>query len=534
MKFNYFKASLIVLMCLVTQNLFSYDIQVDGIYYNILSFDDLTCEVTSSPNGYSGNINIPSKLNYNGRQLLVTQIGKKAFAGCTIKEFHLPSSVKTIGDDAFHLWHAERVFIEDIKSWLELDFSSTSNIDYDCLVQEGTSLYFNGELCRKVTIPNGIPVIRMNAFRNVQTLEEVIIPEGVQKIESCAFQDCIKLQKAKIPSSCKTIGGQAFYNDSALNSVMSIPATIDTLYRGAFGGCEFDSVCIEYAESEIYITSECLDTKVLNLQRRINDVSKEGVKTYRSQRMSPDIQKLIIGPHVTYIPAGTFSKLDLLKELVVEDGSEVLSLGYVLWNEYVSGYSGSYTITLHEGCFYNTHIQKIYVGRELSWYEYGGFYPNSAYELEIKDIIIGDAVEELGTKFAELLNKCYNLAYISFGKNMWYIPDMSKVTPKAIVSWNTNPPSATSFSDNTYLNCPVYVPIGSKEAYQKADVWKRFWNIIEKDDKFLTSITTVSDKDKKTGKQNQYTISGLKTKRLQRGINIIQESDGTTKKIFVK
>ena len=41
----------------------AYDFQKDGIYYNILSEDDKTAEVTSGDVAYTGDIVIPSEVN---------------------------------------------------------------------------------------------------------------------------------------------------------------------------------------------------------------------------------------------------------------------------------------------------------------------------------------------------------------------------------------------------------------------------------------------------------------------------------------
>ena len=100
----------------------AYDFEVDGIYYKILSLEDLTCEVTynsasaSSQNllfnekrtstigsldrsypSYKGDVSIPSMVNYKGREFTVTGIGEFAFLNC--RELHsltLPSTILNI------------------------------------------------------------------------------------------------------------------------------------------------------------------------------------------------------------------------------------------------------------------------------------------------------------------------------------------------------------------------------------------------------------------------------------------------------
>lgn len=47
----------------------AYDFEVEGVYYNILSTGELTCEVTSGAEKYVGEIKIPTVVNYKNREL---------------------------------------------------------------------------------------------------------------------------------------------------------------------------------------------------------------------------------------------------------------------------------------------------------------------------------------------------------------------------------------------------------------------------------------------------------------------------------
>ena len=83
-------------------------ITVDGMYYNITSESDKTCEVTNSGSGfgnsYSGNVVIPESIQYNGNTYSVTAIGNEAFYFCnSLTRVDIPASVKTIGSGAFDL-----------------------------------------------------------------------------------------------------------------------------------------------------------------------------------------------------------------------------------------------------------------------------------------------------------------------------------------------------------------------------------------------------------------------------------------------
>ena len=84
--------------------------QVDGIYYNILSEEEKTVEVTyrgnysdSYSNEYTGSVVIPESVTYNGATYSVTSIGKEAFSGCIwLRSITIPNSVTSIGEFAFH------------------------------------------------------------------------------------------------------------------------------------------------------------------------------------------------------------------------------------------------------------------------------------------------------------------------------------------------------------------------------------------------------------------------------------------------
>ena len=84
---------------------FSYDVVVDGIYYNL---QETTAEVTYYTNKgggnksiYSGVITIPESIVNNGTTYRVTSIGYDAFYGSYLTGIVIPSTVINIGSDAF-------------------------------------------------------------------------------------------------------------------------------------------------------------------------------------------------------------------------------------------------------------------------------------------------------------------------------------------------------------------------------------------------------------------------------------------------
>ena len=121
------KVYLILFSFLFSLSGFAFDFEKDGIYYNILSEDDKTAEVTSGDVAYTGDIVIPSEVNGYS----VTEIGEYAFDSSTITSVSIPTTVKRIMKDAFLLCNnLTSVVIQSTQTVIigSLAFSSCENL----------------------------------------------------------------------------------------------------------------------------------------------------------------------------------------------------------------------------------------------------------------------------------------------------------------------------------------------------------------------------------------------------------------------
>ena len=174
---------------------FSYTHQGKTLYYDITSSNSV--KVAACDTTVSGEVVIPSSVEYNGTTYSVTSIGNSAFSYCSgLTSVNIPNSVTSIGNWAFS--------------------------------------YCSG--LTSITIPNSVTSIGSYAFSGCSGLTSVTIPNSVTSIGNSAFSDCSGLTSVTIPTGVTSIGERAFSGCSGLTSV-TIPNSVTSIGGGAFEDC---------------------------------------------------------------------------------------------------------------------------------------------------------------------------------------------------------------------------------------------------------------------------------------------------------
>lgn len=124
----------------------------------------------------------------------------------------------------------------------------------------------------------------------------------------------------------------------------------------------------------------------------------------------------------------------------------------------------------------------------------------------LNSVVVGENVKLMG---AEAFGACKNLASATIPSECdiadWCYnasPNIKEIHCHATTPYNVREYIFNGYTD--YTTCILYVPRGTKELYEQADVWKNFTNIVEEDQPSGISTATWAN-----GEVNIYTLSGL-------------------------
>lgn len=263
----------------------AYDFEVDGMYYSVVSFSEMTCAVTHGDKEYSGDIVVPAQIQYNNRTLDVTEIGSSAFKGCSsLQSIVIPNSVTKIGRHAF----------------------------YGC-----SSL-------QSIVLPNSLTYIWDSAFEECSSLQSMVIPNSVTYIGSLAFSGCSQLKKIDLSNNLEDIAYGTFNGCKSLAS-LTIPGSVSTIELGrreeefTFGKCdalkhiifEYNSSSLEFGsfnsnKNEFRHIYDSLTSKLeyLCIDRQLNE-----------EMRVDSIRELTIGKHLTELQID-FSRTSELTKII--------------------------------------------------------------------------------------------------------------------------------------------------------------------------------------------------------------------------
>ena len=188
---------------------FEYEINADGE----------TCTLISCSRVTNRDIVIPEKYeNYT-----VTAIADEAFMETNITSVTIPSTIKTIGRDAFKSCESLKA-VYGLENCLSLKEIKVGTF-WGCISLE------------TITLPPNLIEIGSEAFLACKSIENIKIPNSVQAIGGCAFTGCASLLQLNFSDSVINIGTLAFAQCHSLKEV-TIPPNLSATIFSVFLYCD--------------------------------------------------------------------------------------------------------------------------------------------------------------------------------------------------------------------------------------------------------------------------------------------------------
>lgn len=449
----------VVLLVFACTNIFAYDCEVNGIYYNRISVDEF--EVTSGTNKYAGDIVIPETVEYREKQFKVVQIGSNAFKDCTsLTSVIIPQGITSLPDNIFsgctcltNVSIPQSVNTIGVKAFYNCQ--SLASVEIPAAVTAISDYLFYG--CSKlasVTLPQGITSIGEYAFSDCSSLVSLNLSNQVASIAQFAFHNCSGLTTLGLPEELKTIGSSAFYNCSRLETV-SIPKTLTSIGKNAYYNCtSLKKVIIKDMSAWCKIAFASAESNPLHYAQRLySDENTEIKDFYIHQKITS------IGNYAFY-NAEYLSRIYIMNSTPPSIGANTFGNTCYTWTDvYVpkgakenyqnaSYWSNFKAIAEHEYNYNNIKINGI---------NYSSRYYNSSYVEVIKyedapysgDISIPETITFFG--------KVYSVTAI--GANAFQ--DCTELTSVVI------PQSVTLIRDSAFQNCTgltsIKIPASVKE-----------------------------------------------------------------------
>ena len=399
-------------------------------------------------------------------------IGKNAFRACSgLKSITLQPLLSTIGDYAFY------------------GSGLTTLTIPGAVASMGQYAFATCTALTTLTISAGVTVIGIYAFSGCTSIQTLTIPSSVSQLGNYSFQNCTALSTLTLNEGLKTIGKYAFNGCNVLATVI-IPGTISQIDEFAFFGC-IGLIQVIFNEGKV---------KGLAI---IENGAFNGCKNITGTILFPSSIGEIRGSSWNY---GAFFGCTSIKGIVLSEG--ITYIGSAAFSGCTS-LTGNLVLpsTLKKiddsSAFQTTGITSLTIQYGINYI--GGSAFNNCTNLK-GNLNIASSVNTIGYSSFQNCNMLTSLVIPSSITSIGnYAFDMQGLS--TIKVYRTSPLSidAYVFFQVDKSACILYVPYGTKAAYQSASVWKDFSNIIEM--KGFTLVGTTANVSATNGSTGSVSIT---------------------------
>ncbi len=451
----------------------------------------------------------------------------------------------------------------------------------DGVTSIGSRTFYSCSGLTSITIPNSVTSIGSSVFEGCSGLTSITIPNSVTSIGSSVFEGCSGLTSITIPNSVTSIGERAFYDCSGLTSV-TIGNSVTSIGNYAFYGCTSMSEMYCYAQN-VPAGNNIFNNS--NYKNATLYVPKKSLEAYRGAAQWKDfgtITRIVLPSHILkYVVDGEDYKVyEVEEETEITPEPIPTKEGYTFsgWSEipetmpaYDVTVTGTFSINKYKLTYKVDRVEyKVYEIAEGATITPEPAPTKEGYTFsgwsEIPETMPAHDVTVTGTFSINKYKLTYKVDGVEYKR--YELEYGAEITPEpaptkegyTFSGWSEIPETMPaydvtvtgSFTVNQYLITYMigdevyqkeYVDYGAKivlpnvperEGYSFA--WidapeKMPAHDITINGAYTSGMWGVSNDDATT---NTYTISGYKTDKPRRGVNIIRMSDGTTRKVVVK
>lgn len=456
-----FRAFALVVAMSCAVGVHAYDFAASGLYFNIIG--TRTVEVTYNDNNsnytsYSGDVTIPSTVNYGGTTYDVVTIGKNAFRNSTgLTGVTIPSSITSI--DYFAFYQCTNLTSVSIPS-------SVKYIYHDAFGKTGLTYVY---------VPSSVVYLGSEAFYYCVNLTTVELEAKISTIDMRSFQGCTSLTRFEVQHGVTTIGSDAFKGCTSLYKV-TMPRTLTTIRSGAFNGCTALNkvTCYALTPPSLY------DDNVFPTQAYNNaalEVPASAASAYHAAngwKLFSDFNELpydFVLDNLKYV---------ITSSTTVKCTGPVLIPAEGLWRVHDTAYEFDVTEIAEDAFFGCNRITSLEIGSNVNRIGSTAFYNCTG----LTSMTLPESVEYVeGLAFFG----CSSLREIVLGPNCrfnnstsWSLNIFKGCTSLTSITCLSEQPwefSEPMFEQSVYENAVVWVPGGTEAAYRNTDYWYKFSNI---------------------------------------------------------
>lgn len=174
------KLLLIIGLLMSFMSMQAYDFEVDSVYYNILSMDELTCEVDGGHPDLK-DLALSGIISFKSREFKVNGIKEEAFKNSGIVSLSIVNGLEGIAQSAFKdCKNLESVNLESVKVIEKEAFSGCSKIsqlNFGSLESVGYNAFYDCGKLGEMTLPGSLQTV-VNSYSLPRNVEKVTFLEG--------------------------------------------------------------------------------------------------------------------------------------------------------------------------------------------------------------------------------------------------------------------------------------------------------------------------------------------------------------------